>query len=90
MVTVTFTPNLQRHAACPSLRVAGATVAEVLAAVFAEQPRLRGYVLDEHGRLRKHMAVFLDGEAIRDRESLSDAVPGDASTVFVMQALSGG
>jgi hypothetical protein len=90
MATVTFTPNLQRHAACAPLRAAGATVAEVLDAAFAQQPRLRGYVLDEHGRLRKHMVVFLDGEAIRDREALSDAVPGDASQLFVMQALSGG
>jgi len=90
MATVTFTPNLQRHVACESARARGATVAQVLEAVFAEVPRLRGYVLDERGRLRKHMVVFLDGTAVRDREGLSDAVPGEDSEIFVMQALSGG
>ena len=91
MVTVSFTPNLQRHVECPATRVEGATVAQVLEAVFRDNPRLRGYVVDERGRLRKHMVVFLDGVAVRDRESLSDAIPvdGDAQ-VFVMQALSGG
>ena len=90
MATVTFTPNLRRHVACESARAAGATVAEVLDAVFADVPRLRGYVLDERGRLRKHMVVFLDGTAVRDRDGLSDAVPGEDSEIFVMQALSGG
>jgi hypothetical protein len=33
--------------------------------------------------------VFLDGELIRDRVTLSDAV-GASSTLLVMQALSGG
>jgi hypothetical protein len=90
MPTVNFTPNLARHVDCPGTEAPGATVAEVLDAVFAANPRLRGYVLDEHGRLRRHMVVFLDGEAICDREHLSDAVAGSHSEVFVMQALSGG
>ena len=90
MPTVSFTPNLERHVACPQARVPGATVAAALDAVFADNPRLRGYVLDERGRLRKHMAVFLDGTAIRDRDALSDTIPGDDSQIFVMQALSGG
>lgn len=90
MPTMTFKPNLARHVECPRARAAGSTVAEVLDAVFVDNPRLHGYVLDEHGRLRKHMVVFLNREAIRDRERLSDAVPGDGSQVFVMQARSGG
>jgi hypothetical protein len=50
--TVRFTANLQRHVPSPSVDVTGATVAECLAAVFDENPRARGYVLDEHGALR--------------------------------------
>jgi hypothetical protein len=60
-----------------------------LNAVFHDNPQLRGYVLDEQGRLRKHIAVFVGGELIRDRVRLSDAVP-DGADIFVMQALSGG
>ncbi|MDX2092712.1 MAG: MoaD/ThiS family protein [Kofleriaceae bacterium] len=89
MATVTFTPNLQRHVECPTEVVAGATVREVLEGVFAANPRLRGYVLDDQGALRKHMSVFVDGEQVADRERLSDPVRA-TSELYVMQALSGG
>jgi hypothetical protein len=89
MARVLFTQNLQRHVPCPPCDVAGGTVREVLDAVFAANPRLRGYVLDEQGVLRRHMAVFVDGVQIRDRDRLSDAV-GANSEVYVVQALSGG
>lgn len=45
--------------------------------------------MDEHGTLRKHMIVFIDGEQVRDLSGLSDPVRPD-SEIFVMQALSGG
>lgn len=89
MAQVTFTANLQRHVACPSTHAAGRTVREVLDVVFAQNPRARGYVLDEHGALRRHMVVFVNGEPVRDRTALSDAVP-DGAELYVMQALSGG
>ncbi|MFQ5415343.1 MAG: MoaD/ThiS family protein [Phycisphaerae bacterium] len=89
MPTVVFTPNLQRHVACPPRDVGGATVRDVLDAVFADNGRARGYVLDDQGALRRHMAVFVDGRQIKDRRGLSDAV-GETSEVYVMQALSGG
>jgi hypothetical protein len=57
--------------------------------VFAANPRLRGYVLDEQGAIRKHMVVFVDSQAVADRDGLSDPVRPD-STIYVMQALSGG
>lgn len=89
MPRVVFTSNLQRHVNCPETRVAAGTVRTALAQVFAVQPQARGYVLDEQGHLRKHVVVFVDGRRVRDRESLSDPV-GDASEVYVMQALTGG
>ena len=81
---MTFTPNLRRHVPCPTVEVPGATVREVLDQVFADNPRLRGYVVDEHGALRRHMAVF-----VADRATLGDPV-GPRSEIYVMQALSGG
>ena len=47
------------------------------------------YVLDDQGRLRRHMAIFIDGLHIRDRTALTDPVPADA-VVDLIQALSGG
>ena len=89
MATVVFTPNLQRHVDAPQKAVEGATVREVLDIVFPANPRLRGYVLDDQGALRRHMMVFVDGQQISDRERLSDPVR-PASEIYVMQALSGG
>jgi hypothetical protein len=89
MPSVAFTRNLQRHVACPPCAVSGATVRESLEAAFALYPKLKGYVLDEQGALRFHMAVYVDGVPIADRRGLSDPVP-EASPIFVMQALSGG
>ena len=89
MVLVRFTQNIQRHVECPPAEVNGSTVREVLDAVFASNQRARGYVLDDQGALRKHMAVYVDGEPIQDRVGLADPVP-EGGKVDVMQALSGG
>jgi sulfur-carrier protein len=86
---VTFTPNLARHVDSPRSEAPGATVREVLDRVFADHPRLRGYVVDEQGALRKHMIIFIDGRQIADRARLSDPVE-PRSELYVMQALSGG
>ena len=89
MPSVRFTRNIQRHVECPTLDVPGATLGEVLNAYFATNERARGYVLEDDGRLRKHMAVFIDGRQIEDREQLSDPLsPG--AVVDVVQSLSGG
>ncbi len=89
MARVTFTANIQRHVACPDADAPGSTVREVLDAYFATNPRARSYVLDDQSALRRHMSIFVDGELIRDRTRLSDAV-GEGATVAVFQALSGG
>ena len=89
MARVVFTPNVQRHVACPEAEASGQTVREVLDKVFADNAQARGYVLDDQSALRKHMAIFVDGTMIRDRARLSDAVR-DTSTIYVFQALSGG
>ncbi len=89
MAVVAFTQNLQRHVPSPTVTAPGATVREVLEHVFAANPRLRGYVVDEQGALRKHMAVFVDGHQLVDRATQRDPV-GPGSEIYVMQALSGG
>lgn len=89
MPRVAFTPQLQRFLDAPPSTVDGATVRAALEAVFAANPRLRGYVLDEHGRVRTHVTVFVDDARLVDRETLTDAV-GPDTEIFVLQALSGG
>lgn len=89
MARVVFTPNIQRHVACPEAEAPGASVREVLDGVFSTNTRAASYVLDDQGALRKHMTIFIDGRLIKDRTRLSDPVNG-TSTIYVFQALSGG
>lgn len=89
MVRVSFTPTLQRHLTCTDLFVRPGLLSEVLDRAFSSNPRLRGYILDEQSRLRKHVVVFIDGSPAQDCVNLSDVVTAN-SEVFVMQALSGG
>jgi molybdopterin synthase sulfur carrier subunit len=89
MARVSFTPHLQRFLDAAPRDVAGETVADVLAAVFADNTRLRGYVLDERGVVRPHVTIFVDDTPISDRVTLTDRVP-DGAEIFVLQALSGG
>ncbi len=86
---VAFTPHLKRHLDCPIQDVSGRTLAETLGNVFAENPQLRSYILDDQGSLRQHVVIFIDDQVVQDRGKLSDAVL-PASEIYVMQALSGG
>lgn len=90
MPHVTFTRHLQRF--FPALsegEVAGATVREVVDEIERSHPGFASYILDETGRLRRHVNVFVGEEPIRDRDRLGDAL-GPDDRVFITQALSGG
>jgi len=89
MARIVFTPNIQRLVECPETEAAGVNVREVLDNVFASNPQARSYVLDDQAVLRRHMTIFVDGRAIRDRAGLSDPVSA-GSRIYVFQALSGG
>ena len=89
MAKVIFTANLMRHVDCPPVQTDGKTVRDVLAKIFAENPRLKSYVVDEQFGLRRHMGIIVDGEIVRDRKKLSDPVESN-SEIYVLQALSGG
>ena len=89
MPTVSFTSALQRFLPAPITQVEGGTVGDALGAVFASRPALRGYVLDDQGALRRHVAVYVNGQPLRDRIGLADPV-GQRDEIYVFQALSGG
>ena len=90
MAHVKFTPNLQRF--FPDLcecTVDAATVADIIPAVDDRWRGLADYIVDEQGALRKHVNIFVGGELLRDKQTLSDRVSADTK-VFIVQALSGG
>jgi sulfur-carrier protein len=90
MAHVTFTRHLQRF--FPTLAecdVDGATVRAVIDELERRHPGFASYVIDEAGRLRRHVNIFVGDEPIYDRETLGDAL-GASTPVFIVQALSGG
>lgn len=87
--TLSFTDNLARHLECPSADVDGATLQEAFEDYFRHHPRVRGYVLDDQGGVRKHVAIFINEQLVTDRHRLTDPLR-DGDRIYVMQALSGG
>jgi molybdopterin synthase sulfur carrier subunit len=65
--------------------VEGSTVADLMRALERDQPALSGWILDERGRVRRHINVFVAGEPSSEETPVA---PGDA--VDVLPAISGG
>jgi molybdopterin synthase sulfur carrier subunit len=70
----------------PRVSATGSTVGEVLGDLDRQFPGLRFRVVDEQGRLRPHMRVFVGPDMVRD---LATPLTG-TEEVTLMQALSGG
>ena len=67
------------------LELDGATVREVLTALELEHPGTRGWILDEHGRIREHVNVFVNKEYGREDTSVSSS-----DLLQIIPAISGG
>ena len=65
--------------------VPGATVGEVLVALEQAHPPIAGWVLDERGRIREHVNVFVNGVHGEEGTPLA----GD-DRVHVLPAITGG
>ncbi len=63
----------------------GATVSEVLRELERRHPPVRGWILDEQGRIRPHVAVFVNGERTREDMAIG---PGDV--LQILPSISGG
>ena len=67
------------------VRVDGDTVGEALRDLEGVHPAIAGWILDEHGRVRQHVNVFVDGERRRE-----DATVAPDDVLHVLSAISGG
>jgi molybdopterin synthase sulfur carrier subunit len=65
--------------------VSGTTVVEALRALESAQPELGGWILDERGAVRRHINVFVNGDAGR-----ADTAIGAEDRIDVLPAISGG
>ncbi len=73
-----------------TLRVEGATVAEVLEACYARVPALRHHLCDESGELRTHVLCVLNGVTTRKWGKRLDIAVKDGDEIRIAQAISGG
>jgi len=80
------TPLRSYTAQAAVVEAEGDTVNELLIDLNRQYPGLRFRVVDEQGRLRSHMRVYVNKDMVRD---LSTAVTSD-DEITLMQALSGG
>lgn len=86
MTTVRLREPLKRLAGGTADHVLeGETVVELLAALEREQPALAGWILDERGRLRRHINVYVGGEP-----GGPDTPVSEGDRVDVLPAISGG
>jgi len=64
----------------------GATLGAVLADLDRQYAGIRFRIVDEQGRIRPHIRIFVNGEQVRDLAQPLGAV----DEVVIVQALSGG
>ena len=69
--------------------VSGGTVSEALADLDAQYPGIGARVLDDEGRLRRFVNVYVNDDDVRFLENLDTATP-DGSSISIIPAVAGG
>lgn len=77
---------LQSYSGQQWVEASGSTLAAVLDDLERQFPGIRFRMIDEHGRIRRHIRFFVAGKAVND---LAAPLPAD-SELCIVQALSGG
>jgi sulfur carrier protein ThiS len=89
MATIAVTSHLKAVGPSEPLRRTGSTVRELIDSLHSDFPLLRSYILDDQDRVRRHIAIFVDGE-LRPRDRVLAEPVQEESEVYVFQALTGG
>lgn len=77
---------LLSYTASSTVEAAGATVAEVLAALEVRFPGIRFRMIDEQEAIRRHIRIFVNGTQVPDVAHPLKAT----DEIVIVQALSGG
>jgi molybdopterin synthase sulfur carrier subunit len=85
MAVVSVRGPLRKLAGGPEHELEGPTVIELLQELERAHPGLSGWILDERGKIRRHINVYVNGE----RGAEATAV-GHGDRVEVLPAITGG
>jgi molybdopterin converting factor small subunit len=78
-------PLSQRAGGTAKHELPGETVGAVLRELERRHPPIAGWILDEQGRVRSHVNVFVNGERTRE-----DFAVAPADVLQVLPSISGG
>jgi molybdopterin synthase sulfur carrier subunit len=71
------------------VRAEGSTLRELLDALESDHPGLKARVLDDEGKLRRFVNVYVGDEDVRFEQGLDTATP-DGAQVSIIPAVAGG
>ena len=72
-----------------TVEVAGATLADALADLDTRYPGIGARVLDDEGRLRRFVNVYVNDDDVRFLEDLQTPTP-DGASISIIPAVAGG
>ena len=85
MTTIQLRTPLKHNVGASSVEVTGSSVAEVVLALEQQAPAVKGWVLDEQGRVRRHVNVFVNGEPASEGDPVNPA-----DRIDIIHAITGG
>jgi molybdopterin converting factor small subunit len=85
-VKVLIPSALRSYTESSHAQASGATLADALADLERQYPGIRFRMIDEQGKVRRHIRIFINGEQVND---LAQPLKS-TDDVVIVQALSGG
>ena len=76
-------------AGASDVTVSGATLSEALSDLDAQYPGIGARVLDDEGKLRRFVNVYVNDDDVRFLENLSTPTP-DGASISIIPAVAGG
>jgi sulfur-carrier protein len=83
------TPMRRFTGGAGKVSVGGSTLAEVLADLGRQHPDLAGRIVEDDGRIRRFVNVFVNGNNVRDLQGEETPVKG-GDDVTIIPAMAGG
>ena len=85
----TYTDGVAELADAATTAASGATLAGVLEALDAAAPGIRARVVDDEGKLRRFVNVYVNDDDVRFLEDLATPTP-DGASISIIPAVAGG